>query len=82
MTAEDGTGEEQMGTYTFRFEAPGKGVVITMHKGDDGMWIVGREDLGKRRVVCKAELFDYARSAFDAEVFRLETEIQCEVEGR
>ena len=71
-----------MGTYTFRFEAPGKGVVITMHKGDDGMWIVGREDLGKRRVVCTAELFDYARSAFDAEVLRLETEIRCEVEGR
>ena len=71
-----------MGTYTFRFEAPGKGVVITMHKGDDGMWIVGRENLGKRRVVCKAELFDYARRAFDAEVFRLETEVQCEVEGR
>ena len=53
-----------------------------MHKGDDGMWIVGREDLGKRRVVCKAELFDYARSAFDAEVCKLETEIRCEVEGR
>ena len=67
---------------TLRFEASGKGVVITMHKGDDGMWIVGREDLRKRRVVCKAELFDYARRAFDAEVFRLETEIQCEVEGR
>ena len=71
-----------METSTLRFEAPGKGVVITMHKGDDGMWIVGREDLGKRRVVCKAELFDYARSAFDAEVFKLETEIRCEVEGR
>ena len=71
-----------METSTLRFEAPGKGVVITMHKGDDGMWIVGREDLGKRRVVCKAELFDYARRAFDAEVFRLETEIRCEVEGR
>ena len=71
-----------METSTLRFEASGKGVVITMHKGDDGMWIVGREDLRKRRVVCKAELFDYARRAFDAEVFRLETEIQCEVEGR
>ena len=71
-----------MKTSTLRFEEPGKGVVITMHKGDNDMWIVGREDLGKRRVVCKAELFDYARSAFDAEVFRLETEIQCEVEGR
>ena len=67
---------------TYTFIVPGKGVVITMHKGDDGMWVVGREDLGKRRVVCKAELFDYARRAFDAEVFRLETEIQCEVEGR
>ena len=71
-----------MGTYTFRFEASGKGVVITMHKGDDGMWIVGREDLGKRRVVCTAELFDYARSAFDAEVFKLETEIRCEAARR
>ena len=71
-----------MKTSTLRFEEPGKGVVITMHKGDNDMWIVGREDLGKRRVVCKAELFDYARRAFDAEVFRLETEIQCEVEGR
>ena len=71
-----------MKTRTRRWEAPGKGVVITMHKGDNDMWIVGREDLGKRRVVCKAELFDYARSAFDAEVFRLETEIRCEVEGR
>ena len=71
-----------METSTLRFEASGKGVVITMHKGDNDMWIVGREDLGKRRVVCKAELFDYARSAFDAEVFRLETEIRCEVEGR
>ena len=71
-----------MGTYTFRFESSGKGVVITMHKGDDGIWIVGRKDLGRGRVVCTAELFDYARRAFDAEVFRLETEIQCEVEGR
>ena len=70
-----------MVTSTLRFEAPGKGVVITMRKGDDGMWIVGREDLGRGRVVC-TELFDYARSAFDAEVFKLETEIRCEVEGR
>ena len=71
-----------METSTLRFEAPGKGVVITMHNGDNDMWIIGREDLGRGRVVCTAELFDYARRAFDAEVFRLETEIQCEVECR
>ena len=71
-----------METSTLRFEAPGKGVVITMHEDDNDMWIVGREDLGKRRVVCKAELFEYARRIFDAEVSKAENEIWYEIQGR
>ena len=70
-----------MMTYTFRFEVPGKNLVVTLHKGDDGAWIVGREVLGQRRSVCETELFDYAKHAFDAEVAKIENEIRYEVEG-
>ena len=51
-----------MMTYTFRFEVPGKNLVVALHKGDDGAWIVGREVLGQRRSVCETELFDYAKA--------------------
>ena len=71
-----------METSTLRFEAPGKGVIVTLYKAASGAWIVNKGVRGSWSRVCEAELFDYARSAFDAEVFRLETEIQCEVEGR
>ena len=69
-------------TYTFRFEVPGKNLVVTLHKGDDGAWIVGKEVLGQRRSVCETELFDYAKHAFDVEIFKVANEIRNEVEGR
>lgn len=68
-------------TYTFRFEVPSKNLVVTLHKGDDGAWIVGREVLGQRRSVCETELFDYAKHAFDVEIFKVANEIRYEVEG-
>ena len=68
--------------YTFRFEVPSKNLVITLHKGDDGAWIVGKEVLGQRRSVCETELFDYAKHAFDVEIFKVANEIRYEVEGR
>ena len=71
-----------METSTLRFEAPGKGVIVTLYKAASGAWIVNRGVRGSWLNVFEAELFDYARSAFDAEVFKLETEIRCEVEGR
>ena len=71
-----------MVTCTFRFEVPGKNLVVTLHKGDGGAWIVGREVLGQRRSVCETELFEYAKHAFDVEVFKVENEIRYEVEGR
>ena len=69
-------------TYTFRFEVPSKNLVVTLHKGDDGAWIVGKEVLGQRRSVCETELFDYAKHAFDVEIFKVANEIRNEVEGR
>ena len=71
-----------MMTYTFRFEVPGKNLVVTLHEGDNGAWIVGKEVLGQWRSVCETELFDYAKHAFDAEVAKIENEIRYEVEGR
>ena len=71
-----------MVTCTFRFEVPGKNLIVTLHKGDDGAWIVGREVLGQRRSVCETELFGYAKHAFDAEVAKVENEIRYETEGR
>lgn len=70
-----------MMTYMFRFEVPGKNLVITMHKGDDGTWIVGKQILGQWRNVCATELFEYAKHAFDVEVAKAENEIRYEMEG-
>lgn len=71
-----------MMTYTFRFEVPGKNLVVTLYKGDDGTWIVGKQILEKWRNVCESELFEYAKHAFDVEVAKIENEIRYEVEGR
>ena len=68
-------------TYMFRFEIPGKNLVITMHKGDSGAWIVGKEIFSQWRSVCETELFDYAKHAFDVEVAKAENEIRYEMEG-
>ena len=70
-----------MGTYVFRFVVPEKNIAITLHKGDGGSWIVGRDVLGQWRSVCETELFEYAKHAFDAEVAKIENEVRYEVEG-
>lgn len=69
-------------TYTFKFEVASKNLSVTMHKGDNGAWIVGKEILGKWRNVCETELFEYAKHAFDVEVAKVKNEIRYEVEGR
>ena len=70
-----------MMTYMFRFEVPSKNLVVTLHKGDSGAWIAGKEVLGRWRSVCETELFDYAKHAFDAEVAKAENETRYETEG-
>ena len=70
-----------MGSYTFAFEVPGKDLVVTLHKGDGGAWIVGKDVLGQWRSVCETELFEYAKHAFDAEVAKIENEVRYEAEG-
>ena len=72
-----------MGTYVFRFVVPEKNIAITLHKGDEGTWIVGREHYMRNewRSVCETELFEYAKHAFDAEVAKIENEVRYEAEG-
>ena len=70
-----------METSTLRFEAPDKGVVITLYKAASGAWIVNKGVRGSWRRVCEAELFEYAKHAFDVEVAKIENEIRYEVEG-
>ena len=70
-----------MMTYMFRFEVPGKNLVVTLNKGDSGAWIVGKEVFSQWRNVCETELFDYAKHAFDVEVAKAENEIRYEIEG-
>ena len=71
-----------METSTLRFDMPGKGVVVTLYKAASGAWIVNKGVRGSWRRVCEAELFEYARRIFDAEVSKAENEIWYELEGR
>lgn len=70
-----------MMTYMFKFVVPSKNLTVTLHKGDDGTWIVGKQILGQWRNVCATELFEYAKHAFDVEVAKAENEIRYEMEG-
>lgn len=71
-----------MDTSMFRFEVPGKSLVITLYKAASGAWIVNKGVRGSWHRVCEAELFEYARRVFDAEVSKAENEFWYELEGR
>lgn len=70
-----------METSTLRFEAPGKGIIITLYADTYGEWIVIKWVRGSWRKVCETELFEYAKHVFDVEVTKVENVIRCEVEG-
>lgn len=67
--------------YIFRFEIASKNLVVTLHKGDSGAWIVGKEVSSQWRSVCETELFDYAKHVFDVEVAKAEIEVQYEMKS-